>query len=102
MAQWEYVQVLRSTEFENWLMNESPKIQALVEARIFRMQHHNHFGDAKHLGERLSELRWKNGLRVYFSRVGNRVIILLYGGGKNEQKNDIKKERVLLERYTNP
>ena len=96
------MQVIRSTEFERWLTAESEKIQALVESRIFRLEHYDHFGDAKHLGEGLSELRWKNGLRVYFARVSNRLVLLLHGGGKNDQKNDIKKARILIERYTNP
>ncbi len=94
------MQVIRSSEFENWLTAESAKIQALVESRVFIIERYDHFGDAKHLGEGLSELRWKNGLRVYFARVGNRVVLLLHGGGKNDQKNDIKKARVLFERYT--
>ena len=96
------MQVIRITEFERWLSAESAKIQALVESRVFRIEHYDHFGDAKHLGDGLSELRWKNGLRVYFARVGQRVVLLLHGGGKNAQKNDIKKARILLERHTSP
>lgn len=91
---------MRSAEFERWLTAESAKIQALVESRIFRIEHYDHFGDARHLGEGLSELKWKNGLRVYFARTGARIVLLLHGGGKNDQKNDIKKARILLERYT--
>ncbi len=94
------MQILRSKEFESWLNSQSAKLQALVEVRVFRIEHYDHFGDAKHLGEGLSELRWKNGLRVYFARTGTRVLLLLHGGGKNDQKNDIKKARLLLERYT--
>ena len=96
------MQVIRSTEFERWLAGESAKIQALVESRVYRIEHYDHFGDAKHLGDGLSELRWKSGLRVYFARVGQRMVLLLHGGGKNDQKNDIKKARILFERYTNP
>lgn len=96
------MQVLRSTEFEQWIKVESVKIQALIESRIFRMERYDHFGDVKHLGEGLSELRWKNGLRVYFARIGNRIVLLLYGGGKNDQKSDIKKAKILLVRYTDP
>jgi len=69
-------------------------------SRIFRIEQYDHFGDAKHLGHGLLELRWKNSVRVYFARAGTRVVLLLNGGGKNEQKNDIKKARVLLGRYT--
>ena len=94
------MQVLRTKEFESWLTTQSEKLQALIEVRIFRIENYDHFGDAKHLGEGLSELRWKNGVRIYFARTGTRVILLLHGGGKNDQKNDIKKARVLLERYT--
>lgn len=50
------MQVIRTTEFEQWLSCESAKIQALVESRIFRIEHYDHFGDAKHLGGGLSEL----------------------------------------------
>jgi putative addiction module killer protein len=76
------------------------KVQALVESRIFRIERYDHFGDAKHLGDGLSELRWKSGLRVYFARVRARVVLLLNAGGKSDQKNDIKKARVFLEGYT--
>ena len=88
------MQVIRTTEFENWLSSESAKVQALVESRVFRIEHYDHLGDG------LSELRWKNGLRVYFARVGQRVVLLIHGGGKNAQKSDIKKARTLLERYS--
>ncbi len=94
------MQVSRTSEFESWLSDEFQKIQALVESRIFRIENHDHFGDAKNLGEGLAKLRWKNGLRIYFTRVGQRVFLLLHGGGKSDQKNDIKKARVLIERYT--
>lgn len=94
------IQVLRSVDFERWLASMNAKVQALVESRIFRIERYDQFGDAKHLGDGLSELRWKSGLRVYFARVGVRVVLLLNAGGKSDQKNDIKKARVFLERYT--
>jgi len=93
------MQILRSKDFEDWLNALPAKSQALIEARVFRIEHYDHFGDTKHLGDGLCEFRWKNGLRVYFARTGARIILLLYGGGKNDQKNDIKKAQVLLERH---
>lgn len=62
--------MIRTPEFETWLKSESAKIQALVESRVFRIEHYDHLGDAKHLDDGLSELRWKNRLRVYSARVG--------------------------------
>jgi putative addiction module killer protein len=94
------MQVKRTFEFESWLAASSAKIRAQVEARIYRIENFDHFGDAEYLGDGLVELRWKNGLRVYFARTGNRLILLLHAGGKHDQKNDIKKARILLKRYT--
>ena len=96
------MKVLRVEEFEQWLASEAAKIQALIESRVFRIEHYDHFGDAKYLGDGLAELRWKNGLRVYFTRTETRVVLLIHGGGKNAQENDIKKARVLLKRYAHP
>lgn len=94
------MQVIRTPEFELWLETAPAKIQALVESRVFRIEHYDHLGDAKHLGDGLAELRWMNGLRVYFARVGQQVVLLIHGGGKNAQKSDIKKARAILERYS--
>jgi putative addiction module killer protein len=96
------MQVIRTPEFELWLETVPAKIQALVESRVFRIEHYDHLGDAKHLEDGLAELRWKNGLRVYFARVGQWVVLLVHGGGKNAQKSDIKKARAILERYSDP
>ena len=94
------MKIVRCVEFEEWAARQPPKIRAMIEARIFRIQYYDHFGDAKRLQDRLGELRWKNGLRIYFVRVDTRKLLLLHGGEKNGQKKDIKKARLLLERYT--
>ena len=86
----------RTYEFEDWLTTESPKIQVIVESRIFRIEHYDHFGDVKHIGNGLCELRWKNGLRVYFTRVETRVVLLIYGGGKMTKKVILKKREFSL------
>lgn len=93
------MEVQRSDEFDIWLRGESPKVQALIEVRRFGIETYEHFGDTKNLGAGLFELRWKNGIRVYFIRAKKNVIFLLNGGGKNDQKNDIKKARILIKRY---
>lgn len=100
MAQYVHMKIVRSEEFEEWLSGEPAKSQVLVESRIFRIEHYDHFGDVRLIGGGLAELRWRNGLRVYFSRTDAREVFLIYGGGKNDQKSDIKAARVLLERYT--
>ncbi|MBF5059636.1 hypothetical protein NEPTK9_001152 [Candidatus Neptunochlamydia vexilliferae] len=39
------------------------------------------------------------GIRVYYSRVGNKVILLLCGGDKGSQTKDIKKAKEFLQDY---
>ena len=94
--------MVRPPEFVEWLDELTAKGKAQVDARLFRIQEHGHFGDAKYLGEGLAELRWKNGWRVYFARVeveNGETVLLILGGDKNGQEKDIRKARVLLRKH---
>lgn len=93
------IDVKRTLEFQQWFEKETLKSQTQIESRIIKIQLHGHFGEVKNLGDGLAELKWKNGRRVYFSAIGNKVILLLIGGYKNAQSKEIKKARVLLGKY---
>jgi putative addiction module killer protein len=60
-------------------------------ARIERLAMGNP-GDVAPVGEAVSELRIHHGpgYRVYFTRIGKEVVILLAGGDKGTQAKDIK------------
>lgn len=62
-----------------------------IQARIRRVELGN-FGDVEPVGEGVSELRVHHGpgYRVYLTRMGVEVVVLLAGGDKSTQVKDIK------------
>lgn len=65
--------------------------RARIQVRIERLVAGNP-GDVKAVGEGVSELRidYGPGYRVYFTKRGREVVILLAGGDKSTQSADIK------------
>lgn len=84
---------IQTTEtFDRWFDRlKNRHARARIHARIDRAED-GHFGDCEAVGEGVSEMRIHHGpgYRVYFMRVGARVVILLAGGDKSTQSSDIK------------
>jgi putative addiction module killer protein len=72
-----------------------------INVRIERIVNHSYFGDTKYIKNGLYELRFhtKNGIRIYYRKEHNRIILLMSGGNKSTQKRDIK--RALKIEYDN-
>jgi putative addiction module killer protein len=84
-------------QFSAWLDKLTDEtVRGVVVARIKRLEL-GLMGDVKPVGEGVSELRIHVGAgwRIYFTRRGNRLIVLLAGGSKPTQKNDIKRAKAL-------
>ena len=85
--------------FEKWLKNlKDRQTRNKVLARVARIENGN-FGDFKQLGENLFELRFffAGGLRIYYSIQQTKVVLLLNGGDKSSQKNNIAKAKQILD-----
>jgi len=84
---------LRKTErFARWLDGlRDIRARARVQARLDRLAEGNP-GDAKPIGEGVSELRidYGPGYRVYFKARGRTVVVLLAVGEKGTQSQDVK------------
>ena len=84
---------IRKTEiYIQWLDDlRDIRARARIQVRVERMAAGN-AGDVKPVGAGVSELRidYGPGYRVYFTKRGNKVVILLAGGDKSTQSTDIK------------
>lgn len=70
-----------------------------IDARIRRLAM-GHAGDARAVGKGVSELRIDlgPGYRVYFTRRGRTLVVLLAGGDKDSQRRDIATAQALAAR----
>jgi putative addiction module killer protein len=87
--------------FRDWLNSlKDIDTQAFVFQRLQRIKLGN-FGDCKPIGEGLWEFRihHKAGIRIYYARVGQQLILIIGGGNKRSQQRDIAKALKYLEDY---
>ena len=87
--------LLRSSDFDAWLSHMADqKAKARILARL-RSATLGNFGDCEPVGEGISEMRVHigAGYRVYYTRTGSTVYVLLAGGVKATQTKDIAKAK---------
>lgn len=87
------VSVQATDEFDKWLRRlRDTQARALIAERIRRLAN-GLPGDVKPVGGDVVELRIHHGpgYRVYFTRRGRQLIILLCAGDKGRQASDIQK-----------
>jgi putative addiction module killer protein len=91
---------LHSTpNFDKWFGKVKDKsIKNKILARLARAENGN-FGDFKKLSANLFELRFFFGgsFRIYYTIHNNHIVLLLTGGNKSSQKNDIQKAKIILD-----
>ncbi|WP_262481225.1 type II toxin-antitoxin system RelE/ParE family toxin [Algoriphagus aquimarinus] len=83
-------------EFDKWLKKlKDIQAKAKILFRIQKIERDGHFGDCKSVGDGISEMRinFAKGYRVYFKEKDGIIIVLLIGGDKSSQQNDIKKAK---------
>jgi len=86
-----YVDERGNRRFANWLDSLDPAAAAKVTIALTRVEQGN-LSNAKGVGSGVFENRidFGPGYRVYFGKDGDTLVILLGGGTKKRQTNDIR------------
>ena len=86
------IEIRKTEKYVQWLDGlRDINARARIQIRVERLAAGN-AGDVKSVGEGVSELRinYGPGYRVYFTKHGRELVILLAGGDKSTQAIDIK------------
>ena len=96
----EYVDARGRNHFRDWTSKLDASVRVRIDKAVFRLGEGNVSG-VKPEGEGVSALRldFGPGYRVYFGNDGPRLVILLAGGSKRRQQEDILEARRLWMEY---
>lgn len=91
------LEVRQTTTYSSWfekLRDKAAKVR--IDIRIRRLSLGNP-GDVKPVGEGVSELRvnFGPGYRIYYVQRGEEFVVLLAGGDKSTQDQDIREAKAL-------
>ena len=87
----------QTSDFAKWFGSlRDRRAQSKIAGRIARIEL-GLMGDVKSVGDGVSEARidFGPGYRLYFTRRGEQLIILLVGGDKSSQQRDVAKAKEL-------
>ena len=95
------IKVYQTAVFRQWLKAlKDAQAVVRINRRAERIADGN-FGDARPVGQGVSELRihYGPGYRIYFATQGNTIVLLLCGGDKSSQADDIKRAHELANEW---
>ena len=85
--------------FSKWLNSLKNKAAYnVIINRLKRIEETGNFGDCKSVGNGIFEIRIKYGCgyRIYYTFENNELVILLCGGDKSTQQDDITKAKKMI------
>lgn len=84
--------------FEVWYRTKDIAVQSRILSRLQNVQRGT-YGAHRNLTDGVKELKFTSGDRIYFAELDNIIILLLCGGNKTRQSNDIEKAIQYLQDY---
>ena len=91
------IRIVTTVEYDRWYNRlRDGRAKRRINIRIERLRNGNP-GDVAPVGGGVSELRihYAQGYRIYFTRLGTTVIVLLVCGDKSSQAEDIRNARAI-------
>jgi putative addiction module killer protein len=87
--------------FKEWLDNlKDISARAKIRVRLDRVRLGN-IGNSRYVGKGVYELKvdYGPGYRIYYAHEGKRIILLLFGGDKSTQEEDIIQAKKFFNEY---
>jgi len=97
------MEILKTDIFDKWLKKiKDKKAKAIIQVNINRPMEEN-IGKARSVGEGIHEkkINYGPGYRLYFINHNQNIIVLLCGGDKSTQQNDIKQAKLISKEINN-
>lgn len=93
---------VQTEDFQSWLFALKDKVARARIIHRIRSAEHGNFGDCKAVGAGVFEMRVHTGpgYRVYYTRRGEVLYLLLLGGDKSSQQRDIQRAIELAQNLT--
>jgi putative addiction module killer protein len=86
------MKILQTVEFTTWLTKlRDREARKRILKRVRKLESHDYFGVTRGVGGHVSEMKidYGPGYRIYYTRRGETIVLLLLGGDKDTQQRDI-------------
>ena len=93
-----YQTVDNKVPYLEWYNSLDKSLRLIVDKRLSKVER-GLYGNNKRLSEELYELKFDNGLRIYYTEIGNTIVLLFTGGNKSKQSKDIETATKYLNEY---
>jgi putative addiction module killer protein len=97
------IEVEAHERYVKWLDKlKDKRAKTLIAMRLKRIRKYGYFGNHRFLRDSVWELKidYGPGYRVYYTRVGNEIVLLLGGGDKSTQEQNIERAVLLAKEVT--